>query len=164
MEEKETRIESNEEEAVSGEQYIEAIKKLQQTTVSKDDYAKLKEENKKLLDSLINGETIEAPKVPGEEVNPEEVVKHIIDNLNTGSSLQGIQDILKLVDYDKAHGKVHPFVSMNNKNPDEDDVAKAERVEQYLRDCIEYAEGDKALFAQELTRNLEDSPFVKIKK
>ena len=35
--------------------YIEAIKEIKQNSVPKSEYAKLKEENKKLLDSIING-------------------------------------------------------------------------------------------------------------
>lgn len=157
-------VESGADETSSGVDYIQAIQQLQANTVSKTDYAKLQDENKKLLQSLIKGEKIEQPKVPGDDVDPKEVVKHMVDNLETGSTMQGIEDILKLVDYDKAHGLPHPFLSMNNKNPDEDDIARAERVEQYFRDCLEYADGDKYLFAQELTRNMEDSPYVKTKK
>ena len=47
---------------VSGEEnvndsinYIEAIKEMKQNSVSKQAYDKLREENKQLLDSLING-------------------------------------------------------------------------------------------------------------
>lgn len=155
--------ESGEDVTPSGVDYIQAIRNLQANTVSKTDYAKLQEENKKLLQSLINGETMEAPKVPGEDIDPNEVVKHITQNLETGSSMQMCEDLLKLVDYDKAHGNVHPFISLNNKSPEQADIDKAEKVEQYLRDCLEYADGDKYLFAQELTRNMVDIPFIKKK-
>ena len=39
----------------SATEYIEAIKQLKATTVSKEDYDALQAEKKQLLDSLING-------------------------------------------------------------------------------------------------------------
>ena len=52
--------------------YVAAIKELKDNTVPKNQYAKLKEENKKLLQSLINGESIggaEASSVPDVDMN-----------------------------------------------------------------------------------------------
>ena len=43
----------------TAEDYIEAIKNLKQTTVDKSAYDSLRAENKKLLESLINGEEIQ---------------------------------------------------------------------------------------------------------
>ena len=40
--------------------YIEAIKEIKENSVDKETYLKLKEENKKLLNSLVNGETLPA--------------------------------------------------------------------------------------------------------
>ena len=42
----------------TAEDYIEAIKSLKQNTVDKTAYDALRSENKKLLESLINGEEI----------------------------------------------------------------------------------------------------------
>jgi hypothetical protein len=41
--------------------YIAAIQELQNNTVSKDQYQKLREENKKLLDALVSGQQINVP-------------------------------------------------------------------------------------------------------
>ena len=43
----------------TAEDYIEAIKNLKQTTVDKTAYDALRSENKKLLESLVNGEEIQ---------------------------------------------------------------------------------------------------------
>lgn len=40
------------------QQYIDAIRDLKANTVSKDRYNKLMEENKNLLNSLVNGESV----------------------------------------------------------------------------------------------------------
>ena len=50
--------------------YIEAIKTLRETTVDKSAYDSLRAENKKLLQSLVNGETIEPQnKVLSEDID-----------------------------------------------------------------------------------------------
>ena len=46
--------------------YIAAIKQLKDNTVSKDDYNKLAAKNKELLDTLVNGGQIAAPKAADE--------------------------------------------------------------------------------------------------
>ena len=51
--------ESGEENVNDSIDYIEAIKEMKQNSVSKKAYDKLREENKQLLDSLINGKEIE---------------------------------------------------------------------------------------------------------
>jgi hypothetical protein len=50
--------------------YIEAIKTLREATVDKSAYDSLRAENKKLLQSLVNGETIEPQnKVLSEDID-----------------------------------------------------------------------------------------------
>lgn len=51
-----------EENAMDADSYIEALKKMKETTVSKDEYDRLKIENRKLLNSLANGEYQEQSK------------------------------------------------------------------------------------------------------
>jgi hypothetical protein len=63
----------------TAEDYIEAIKNLKQTTVDKTAYDALRSENKKLLESLINGEEIQPQnKVLTESI--EELRKEVLTN------------------------------------------------------------------------------------
>ena len=62
MAENDNIIESEQENVGADNDYIEAIKEMKANTVSKEDYNKLKEENKKLLQAVVNGETIELEK------------------------------------------------------------------------------------------------------
>ena len=43
-------------------QYIQALNELKAKSVDREEYDKLKAENKKLLDSIVNGQEIELPK------------------------------------------------------------------------------------------------------
>lgn len=52
------------------QQYIDAIRDLKANTVSKDRYNKLMEENKNLLNSLVNGESVAAAAPSQTELPP----------------------------------------------------------------------------------------------
>ena len=52
--------------------YIEAIKEMKANTVDKEAYLKLKEENKQLLNSLVNGEEIK-----GQEPEQKESIEEL---------------------------------------------------------------------------------------
>ena len=69
----------NTQSTTTAEDYIEAIKNLKQTTVDKTAYDALRSENKKLLESLINGEEIQPQnKVLTEDIN--QLRKDILTN------------------------------------------------------------------------------------
>ena len=62
--------------------YIEAIKELKANTVDKSAYDKLAEENKQLLNSLVNGEQLESQKQP-EPVDLDELRESLFNQENT---------------------------------------------------------------------------------
>ena len=62
MEEKDLTSVSQQEEVNDSIDYIEAIKEIKQNSVDREAYNKLREENKRLLNSLVNGESIDVKK------------------------------------------------------------------------------------------------------
>lgn len=56
------KSESGEENVNDSIDYIEAIKEMKQNSVSKESHEKVKQENKRLMDALINNKQIETPK------------------------------------------------------------------------------------------------------
>ena len=54
--------ESGEEMLDTNTDYVAAIQELQNNTVSKDQYQKLRSENKRLLDALVSGQQVDLPK------------------------------------------------------------------------------------------------------
>lgn len=131
--------------------YIEAIKEMKANSVSKDAYKKLQEENKKLLESLIAGETIEAPKTTVEEkVDLNELRKHLdeaespIDYCKTSLKLH--EETLKQLGY-------NDYLPNGKKiRPTKEDEEKANLFIEQIKECIDYADGDDQLFIQELQR------------
>lgn len=131
--------------------YIEAIKEIKANSVSKDAYKKLQDENKKLLESLIAGETIEAPKTTVEEkVDLNALRKHLdeaespIDYCKTSLKLH--EETLKQLGY-------NDYLPNGKKiRPTKEDEEKANLFIKEIKECIDYADGDDQLFIQELQR------------
>lgn len=131
--------------------YIEAIKEIKANSVSKDAYKKLQEENKKLLESLIAGETIKAPKTTVEEkVDLNALRKHLdeaespIDYCKTSLKLH--EETLKQLGY-------NDYLPNGKKiRPTKEDEEKANLFIKEIKECIDYADGDDQLFIQELQR------------
>ena len=61
------------------QQYIDAIRDLKANSVSKDRYNKLMEENKNLLNSLVNGEVV-ATAAPAQQ-NDVPPIQQIVDEM-----------------------------------------------------------------------------------
>ena len=139
--------------------YAETIKQLKANSVSKEDYEKLEAQNKQLLDAIINGngETDDKDNV---EVLPS--IKELREDLYGGkkhlSNLEYWEKTLALREALMAQGETDPFVPVGEKIVAENsDYEAAERVATVVRECIEYAKGDSAVFTNELQRRTVDT-------
>ena len=145
---------SQQENVTDNVDYIEAIKEMKQNTVDKATYNKLKEENKQLLNSLVNGETIDVPKK--EEVDIDALGKDLFNNDQT--NLQYIEKALKLREALLEKGEKDPFLPYGkNIIPTDEDIATADRVARVLQECVDYADGDSDIFTNELQRITVDT-------
>lgn len=157
--EKKTNMEEKELNSVTGEvvdntDYIAAIKELKENSVDRSKYDALKAENKKLLDSIVNGTNIDLPAVE-EKKSTEELREAYLKE--DQSNLEYITNTLKLREALIAEGKPDPFLPIGNQiMPTDEDVKTAEKVAQILQECVDYAEGDSAVFTNELQRRMVD--------
>lgn len=139
--------------------YLAAIKELKQNSVDRSEYDKLRAENKKLIDAVVNGQ-------PGQE---EPVLtkhsKEQIDDLrnelfNSPRELNNLEYITKAMELREAlmeNGEPDPFLPVGKQiSPTRDDLEGAEKVAQVYKECIEYAEGDSEVFTNELMRRTRD--------
>jgi len=140
------------------------ITEMRANTVPKDKYERLKTENEKLMRALANGEQIEveAPKTP--DVN--ELRKTLYtDEVQNISDLEMITKTLELRQAIIDAGGEDPFVPQGKKFMAEDsDYATAEKVADVLKQCVEYADGDNAIFISELQRRTADVSPIATKK
>lgn len=139
--------------------YLAAIKELKQNSVDRSEYDKLRAENKKLIDAVVNGQ-------PGQEEPV--IIKHSkeqIDDLrnelfNSPKELNNLEYITKAMELREAlmeNGEPDPFLPVGKQiSPTRDDLEGAEKVAQVYKECIEYAEGDSEVFTNELMRRTRD--------
>lgn len=139
--------------------YLAAIKELKQNSVDRSEYDKLRAENKRLIDAVVNGQ-------PGQE--EQVVVKHSkeqIDDLrnelfNSPKELSNLEYITKAMELREAlieNGEPDPFLPVGKQiSPTRDDLEGAEKVAQVYKECIDYAEGDSEVFTNELMRRTRD--------
>ena len=153
MTEEKTIIETGTD-AVDNTDYIAAIKELKQNSVDRSKYEALRAENKKLLDSIVNGTTVELPPVEQKKSIEELRAAYLKEDQ---SNLEYITNTLKLREAIIAEGKPDPFLPIGEQiMPTDDDIKTAEKVANVLQECVDYAEGDSAVFTNELQRRLVD--------
>lgn len=135
--------------------YIRVIQELKENTVSKEIYEKLKADNKKLLDTLVAGGSMEEQEEQKETV--EELRKKLFEGDGNLSNLEYISAVVDLRDALIEAGKPDPFLPFgHNTVPTREEVEQAERVASVFKECIEYAEGDSSIFTNELQRRTID--------
>lgn len=143
---------------VDGAQYIEALNQLKQNSVSKEDYLKLKQENKQLLNSLVQGTSIENPSAKEPVVSTQELIKNY-DALSNGqaSNLDYWKTTLALRNRLIEEGHTDPFLPQgHNYVIQQSDVDSANKVATVIQECIDYADGDPSVFTNELQRRTND--------
>ena len=157
LEEKETNVTGNVED--NTQDYLAAIKELKEKSVDRSEYDKLRAENKRLIDAVVNGQ-------PGQE--EQVAVKHSkeqIDELrndlfNSPKELNNLEYVTKAMELREAlmeNGEPDPFLPVGKQiSPTRDDIEGAEKVAQVYKECIEYAEGDSEVFTNELMRRTRD--------
>lgn len=141
--------------------YIQAINELKANTVDKSQYEKLKAENKKLLDSLVSGQTPDIAK-PVEKPDINELRKKLFNPDNNLNNLEYVDTMLKLRNTLIENGERDPFLPIGEKvEINADTVQKAENVANALQNCVDYAEGDSGIFTAQLQRIMKDNGPIK---
>lgn len=139
--------------------YLAAIKELKENSVNRSEYDKLRAENKKLIDAVVNGQ-------PGQEEpvftkHSREQIDDLRNELfNSPKELNNLEYITKAMELREAlmeNGEPDPFLPVGKQiSPTRDDLEGAEKVAQVYKECIEYAEGDSEVFTNELMRRTRD--------
>ena len=158
---------SGEEQSNDSVDYIAAINEMKQNSVSRQQYEKLKQENKELLDTLINGgqvvnQTVE-PKKSIEEMRKELFSKEAADRGMT--NLEFVTKSLELRDAIIESGGVDPFLPVGKGiELTRDDYEAAEFTAEQFRECIDIAQGNSEVFTNELMRRTVDNSLPTAKK
>lgn len=159
---------TEEEKNVTGEvvdstaDYIAAINELKQNSVDRSKYEQLRADNKRLLDSIVNGQTIDV-----QLAKPEVDIQELRNNLfgkEGQSNLDYCSNALKLREALIEKGEKDPFLPCGTKTlPTDEDIATANRVAKIMQECVDYADGDSDIFTNELMRRTVDTGPIKRK-
>jgi hypothetical protein len=151
----ENQIENLENNDVSTtEDYIKTIKDLKSNTVSKEVYLKQVEDNKKLLNALANGETVETTKV---KHRPTQEIRDDLFN-NENNNLEFWEKTLELRAAVLEDEGKDIFLPVGHEyQASENDINTANKVADVVQQCIDYADGDSMVFTNELQRRTNDT-------
>lgn len=140
--------------------YVAAIQELQNTTVSKTQYEKLRRENKKLLDALVNGQQIDTPKVEKPDIK---ALRTKLFNKDANlSNLEYVDTALKLRNALIENGERDPFLPVGDKVRETAEMHDvAQRVADGLQECVDFADGDSGIFTAQLQRITRDAPGIR---
>ena len=147
--------------------YIEAIKEMKQNSVSREQYEKLKQEKKELLDTLINGGQVEmidpATKPSIDDLRKQLFSKEAADKGMT--NLEFVTKSLELRDAIIESGGTDPFLPIGRGiELTRDDYEAAEFTAEQFRECIDIAQGNSEVFTNELMRRTVDNSLPTAKK
>lgn len=130
--------------------YIAQIKNLKENSVSKEDYNKLKADNKKLIDALANGTQVEGVVEP--KVSAIEKINNLRKELfgSESNSMNDLEMVSKMLELRKEiidNGGTDPFLPKGHKvRITDNDKECANRVARVLTECVEDAEGSNRRF------------------
>lgn len=156
MEEEKKAVSGTESQIDTNQDYISALNEMKKNTVSKEAYDKLRADNKKLLDTIVSGQSLEQTEVK-EEVDVDALRKELFGKSRKDlSNLEYVDKALQLRKALMEKGEQDPFVMKAGRtsSPEAEDFKKAERVASVLQECVDIADGNDSVFDNEFQRRL----------
>ena len=156
MEEEKKAVSGTESQIDTNQDYISALNEMKKNTVSKEAYDKLREDNKKLLDTIVSGQSLEQTEVK-QEVDVDALRKELFGKSRRDlSNLEYVDKALQLRKALMEKGEQDPFVMKAGRtsSPEAEDFKKAERVASVLQECVDIADGNDSVFDNEFQRRL----------
>ena len=135
--------------------YISAISEMKQNMVSREEYEKVKADNKRLLDTVVHDQ--KQDEVVKEEVDVNALRQELFGKSRRDlSNLDFVDKALQLRKALMEKGEQDPFVMKAGRtsSPEADDFKKAERVASVLQECVDIADGNPDVFNNEFQRRL----------
>ena len=156
MEEEKKAVSGTESQIDTNQDYISALNEMKKNTVPKEAYDKLRADNKKLLDTIVSGQSLEQTEVK-QEVDVDALRKELFGKSRRDlSNLEYVDKALQLRKALMEKGEQDPFVMKAGRtsSPEAEDFKKAERVASVLQECVDIADGNDSVFDNEFQRRL----------
>ena len=139
---------------MTASEYINQINNLRENTVSREEYERIKNDNRELAKALINGTGANIPGITKPEEKPDlDDLRKKLFTKKSKNDLEYFTNLLALRDGVMADGQPDPFLPINREfRATAQDKADAERIATQIKEAIEYADGDPAVFSNDLRR------------
>ena len=138
------------------DKYISTINDLKKNSVSSEEFLKLKEENRKLLNSIVSGESVKSESSP--KADTVESLRERYVNADNMTNLEYIQTALSLREELLSRGENDPFTPYGKSIvATTEDKQMANDVAEFLQGLVDVADGDPDIFQNELQRRLVDT-------
>lgn len=143
--------------------YLKQIEELKKNSVSKERYDKQLEENRRLLQQIVNND-YEQQQLEKETEKPKDIKKLREDLLSPNSNLNNMEFINKSLELREAVMAEKGIDIFCPNKPTNEDYEAANRVAKVFKETVEYANGDPEVFTNELMRRTIDfTPAIKKK-
>ena len=139
---------------MTAQEYINQINNLRENTVSRVEYERIRNDNRELAKALINGTGANIPGITKPEEKPDlDDLRKKLFTKKSKNDLEYFTNLLALRDGVMADGQPDPFLPINREfRATAQDEADAERIATQIKEAIEYADGDPAVFSNDLRR------------
>lgn len=139
---------------MTASEYISQINNLKENTVSREEYERIRNDNRELAKALINGTGANIPGITKPENKPDlDDLRKKLFTKKSKNDLEYFTNLLALRDGVMADGQPDPFLPINREfRATAQDEADAERIATQIKEAIEYADGDPAVFSNDLRR------------
>ena len=140
--------------------YLATIQQLKQNSVDKTKYDALRLENKKLLDAVVNGQTVEVQsQVQKEDI---QTLRNKVFNNPNQTNLEYITNALNLRNRLLEEGYEDPFVPQGSQiSAVQADYDRANKVAAVLQEMVDESDGDPNVFLNEYQRRVKDTSIKK---
>lgn len=147
------------EEVNETQKYLDTIADLRKNSVSREEYDKIRNENKTLLEAIVNGRTETAaaesdtPTITTQDLRTKLFGKEP-ENLSDIDFIGGLVELRNRLL--KEEGIDYGAPTGSQLSADYNDTHSSQKVADGLAHCLEVADGDNDIFIQEMTRIMSD--------
>lgn len=153
-------LNTNTENVSTDTDYIAAINELKANTVSKSDYDKVRSENKKLLDSLVNGNPYEV-QIPTTNIDYNKECHELVFGEERKTNLDYVKKALEIREAALKEGINYNMPFGPKAEYGENDVEQTEYIAEKLQELVDRSENNPEAFNFLLSQVLVDNLPVK---
>lgn len=138
--------------------YIQAIQDLKKNTVPKETLEKVQAQNRQLLDALIKNQQLGQPEPEQQQPEPEDIRELVRAQNQAHLNLDYVKASLAARKAVMDMGGEDPYLPIGHElQPSQYDRERAQAVADVFQHCVDYAQGDSAVFTNELQRLTRDT-------